>query len=132
MPPPAHRSPAAPYRGVNKVVILLVEDDESVRSSTAELLRELGHDVVEAADSESALGVIRARPVDVLFADVRLPGKPGDVFAAEARAEQAAIRIVFATGVQDMPDTGAEGGPVLLRKPYSAADIQAALTAASA
>ena len=110
--------------------VLVVEDDELVRTSTAELLRDLGHDVIEAHSAESAMLVIRARPIDVLFTDVALPGMSGDVFAAEARAVQPTVRIVFATGTDRIPDVGGGDSPVLLRKPFDQAAIAAALAPA--
>ncbi len=110
--------------------VLLVEDDEAVRAGTAELLRDMGHTVIEAGDAESAMAAVRSTPIDLLFTDVRLPGVSGDVFAAAASAEQGRLRIVFATGVADMSEGDVAGGPVLLRKPYTAADIEAAIAAA--
>jgi CheY-like chemotaxis protein len=110
--------------------ILLVEDDEAIRISTAELLRDMGHTVIEAADAESAMSTVRSKPIDLLFTDVRLPGQAGDVFAAAASTESSRLRIIFATGVAEMPEGDGEGGPVLLRKPYTAADIESAVAAA--
>ncbi len=112
------------------MIILLVEDDDAIRAGTAELLRDMGHTVIEAGDAESAMHTVRSTPIDLLFTDVRLPGLAGDVFAAAASAEQGRLRIVFATGVSEMSEGDAEGGPVLLRKPYTAADIEAAIAAA--
>jgi len=110
--------------------ILLVEDDELVRFASAELMREEGHKVLEAASAESAMHTLRESPIDVLVTDVGLPGMSGDVFAAEARALQPGVRIVFATGLDHIPNTGQGDGPVLLRKPYDSAAIEAALKAA--
>jgi DNA-binding response OmpR family regulator len=115
------------------VIILLVEDDEMIRSPTAELMRDLGHTVFEAESAENAMTVLRDSPIDVLVTDVGLPGVSGDVFAAEARAMRPSLRIVFATGMGHIPDPGlGGGGPVLLRKPYDAQSIEAALKAARA
>ena len=108
--------------------VLLVEDDEGVRSSTAETLRDLGHDVVAADSAEQAVPLLGQRRFDVLMVDVRLPGMPGELFAAEARTVWPDIRIVFCTGSEDFPDGRAAGaGPVLLRKPYDREAIAAAL-----
>lgn len=112
--------------------VLVVEDDELIRISTAELMRELGHEVLEAHSAELAMAVIRSQPVDVLFTDVALPGVSGDVFAAEACAVQPGLRIVFATGTDRIPDVpGGGNSPVLLRKPYDGAAIAAALAGRS-
>ena len=112
--------------------ILLVEDDELIRFTAAELMREEGHTVLEAANAESAMDILRRSPTDVLVTDVGLPGMSGEVFAAEARVLQPALRIVFATGLDHIPNTGQGDGPVLLRKPYDSAAIEAALKAARA
>lgn len=110
--------------------ILLVEDDEMVRFTTAELLRDGGHNVLEAASAERAMAILRGSAIDALVTDVGLPGMSGEVFAAEARAIQPALRIVFATGLDRIPDSGEDGGPVLLRKPFDADTLEAALKAA--
>jgi DNA-binding response OmpR family regulator len=115
--------------GMN-VNILLVEDDELIRFTVAEFMRERGHTVAVAADAEAAMEILRRSQTDVLVADVGLPGMSGDVFAAEARAVQPSLRIVFATGLDRIPDSGENTGPVLLRKPYDADALEAAINAA--
>ena len=112
--------------------ILLVEDDEAVRFTTAELIRELGHHVIEAPNAEQAMSLLRASPVDTLVTDVGLPDTSGEVFAAEARLLRPNLRTIFATGLSHIPDVGpAAGGPVLLRKPYTLESLDAALKAAA-
>lgn len=108
--------------------VLLVEDDELVREATAELIRELGHQVVEADSAESARTCLHRTDFDVLVVDVGLPGLQGDVFAAEARAIRGGLRIVFATGRADFPTVidGARN-PLLLRKPFDLEALAAAL-----
>ncbi len=108
--------------------VLLVEDDDEVRACTAEMLRELGHQVVEASNAEQAMTLLRGSATDVLVADVGLPGMSGDVFAAEARTIRPAIGIVFATGLDGLSSAGGgAGAPLLLRKPYDVAGLAAAL-----
>jgi DNA-binding response OmpR family regulator len=56
-------------------VVLVLEDDISVRMTAAIYLREAGFAVIEAANATEALDVFKAGvAVDVVFADVRLPG----------------------------------------------------------
>lgn len=111
--------------------ILLVEDDESVRFTTAELMRALGHEVIAAENAAKAMVMLRQSAVDVLVTDVGLPDTAGDVFAAEARSLHPNLRIIFATGLSHIPDVAPGfGGPVLLRKPYSLEALDAALKAA--
>jgi CheY-like chemotaxis protein len=65
--------------------VLLVDDESLIRSSTAEILSELGHTVLEAGDAAAALAIIEAEAIDVLLTDIGLPGMSGSDLAAEAR-----------------------------------------------
>jgi CheY-like chemotaxis protein len=103
--------------------IVLVEDEDEIRDSTAALLRHLGHEVLEAVDAETALKLITPAS-DLLITDVLLPGMSGDLLAAQARTLAPGIRIVFATGkgeVNNWPDA------VVLRKPYDLAALMKVL-----
>ena len=108
------------------LAILVVEDDDLIRSCTVDMLRELGHEVIEARSAEAAMSVIDARALDVLVTDVALPGVSGDVFAAEARALQPSLRVVFATGTDRIPDVEGDN-PILLRKPFDLRAMAAAV-----
>jgi len=107
--------------------ILLVEDDAGVRTYTAEILRELGFDVLEAGDGMAALEILqRTQRIDLLFTDVGLPGLNGRQIAERARERRPDLRILFATGYarnaivhQGRLDEGVE----LLTKPYTRAQL---------
>jgi len=58
-------------------VVLVVDDDEAVRKSTAEILGEVGYSVIEAADATTALEQLRANPVDAMVLDIRMPDHDG-------------------------------------------------------
>ena len=72
----ADASPEAhPVVSENDELVLVVEDDEDVRTNTVMMVRELGYGVVEASDGNAALGVLEKQPaVRLLFTDVGLPG----------------------------------------------------------
>lgn len=121
------RPPLPPAGGGEPLRIVLVEDEDEIRDSTAMLLRHLGHEVREAVDAEQALGLISER-ADVLITDVQLPGMSGDLLAAQARSMAPGIRIVFATGkgeVNNWPDA------VVLRKPYNLGALMEILAGAA-
>jgi PAS domain S-box-containing protein len=124
---PAAPAPAGEaQRG--RLRIVLVEDEDEIRDSTAALLRHLGHEVLEAVDAEQAL-TLMSTACDFLITDVQLPGMSGDLLAAQARTLAPGIRIVFATGkgeVNNWPDA------VVLRKPYDLKALKAALASAGA
>ena len=108
--------------------ILFVEDDELVLASSTEMMRDLGHIVVQSRNGEDAMNFLQQISFDVLVADIGLSGLSGDVLAAEARGLQPNLRIVFATGTDILRGAGKDGfGPVVLRKPYDSAAIAAAL-----
>jgi CheY-like chemotaxis protein len=114
--------------------VLLVEDDETVRASTADMLRADGCRVLEADSAETALHALRTdNDVFVLMVDVGLPGESGLVFAARARQMRPTLRIILSSGDSDLPDDSpGGGGPVVLRKPYGREALQAAVREAAA
>ncbi len=57
--------------------LLLVDDDRTFRRSTAALLRQDGHDVVEAADGQEAVELLKAGRFDLILLDLRMPGLDG-------------------------------------------------------
>ena len=105
------------------VTILVVEDDENVRSFIADSLRDLQYRVLVAEDANTALVVIAdtAKRIDLLLTDVVLPGLNGRLLANEAKAIRPALKILFMTGYardvivhQDRLDPGIE----LIEKPF--------------
>jgi CheY-like chemotaxis protein len=111
-------------------VILVCEDDEDVRAYSAEVLRELGYQVLEAADGPSALALMNAdAPIDLLFTDVVLPGGlSGADLARQAAELKPGLKILFTTGYarnaivhHGRLDPGVE----LLTKPFSYSDLAA-------
>ena len=80
--------------------ILLVDDEEDVRASTAQLLRDLGYRVMVATDARTALEVMEKEPdIDLLFTDVGLPnGINGRQLADDVRGRWPAVKVLFTTG----------------------------------
>jgi len=80
--------------------ILLVEDEEDVRSFTANVLSELGYRVLTASDASTALAVLSsAQSVDLLFTDVGLPnGIDGRQLVDDARKRWPELKVLFTTG----------------------------------
>jgi signal transduction histidine kinase/ActR/RegA family two-component response regulator len=80
--------------------ILVVEDDEEVRRSSVEALREMGYEVLEAGDAMDGVRLIVDRGgIDLLFTDVGLPGGVnGRALADAARSARPGLRVLFTTG----------------------------------
>ena len=89
--------PAEAAAGAN---LLLVEDEEQVRSTTADYLEGNGHRVRVAANASEALAHLEDNsPVDLLITDVGLPGVLNGRQAADAaRARRPGLKVLFITG----------------------------------
>jgi PAS domain S-box-containing protein len=86
-------------RAVGTETILVVEDDEALRSYTTEILAELGYRVVPAHDGRSALQALENNQVDLLFTDVVMPGgMNGRQLADEAVRRRPGLKVLFTTG----------------------------------
>ena len=80
--------------------ILLVEDEAFVRKVTAEVLESSGYTLVITSSAEEALEAYRAcpRPLDLLLADVVMPGKSGCELAAEMESLYPRTRVLLMSG----------------------------------
>ncbi len=119
---PAAEREAATYEVAP--TILLVEDDHDVRGYVVEILRDRHYRVLEAHDADSALGLIDRNDVrvDLLLADLILPGMNGIQLAEAVKARQPGARVLFMTGysrdaiVDQWP---ADAGVEMLQKPLT-------------
>jgi signal transduction histidine kinase len=104
--------------------ILLVEDDHDVRAYAVEILRELHFRVLEAHDAESALGIVDRNDVqvDLLLADVVLPGMSARRLEEELRVRQPGIKVLYMSGYSrdDIVHQGRlDPGVELMQKPVT-------------
>jgi CheY-like chemotaxis protein len=104
--------------------ILLVEDDDDVRMTTAEMLSELGYSVLRAKDADSALVIIESgAAIDLLFTDVVMPGTlRAPELAHKAQQKIPGIAVLFTTGYAEKATLHGgqfEGGLNLITKPHA-------------
>jgi PAS domain S-box-containing protein len=119
-----------PAEGSAEETILVLEDDDDVRTSTVESLREIGYRVIEAHDGPSALRLLeRQIRVDLLFSDVVLPGGlTGAQVSAQARALRPGLKVLFTTGYARnaiVHHGRLDKGVHLITKPFSLNDLAA-------
>jgi two-component system cell cycle sensor histidine kinase/response regulator CckA len=83
--------------------VLLVEDEERVRSMTRQLLDKWGYRVLEAGDPHQALDLARAHdgPIHLLLTDVILPQMNGRDLAARLASQQPQMRVLYMSGYTD-------------------------------
>lgn len=113
--------------------ILLVDDDDAVRSVAATMLAEIGYTVREADSGENALALLdHDREVDVLMTDLVMPEMNGSQLAALARERLPDLTVLFVSGYADPLDDAWTLKHPLIRKPFGAADLHQAVEAALA
>ena len=95
-PPPA----AIPTTGAGYV--LVVDDEELVRTFLTRCLESGGYRVKQAATAIAALEAMASEPASVVLSDVRMPEEDGLWLAERLRARWPATRVVMATGVDDL------------------------------
>lgn len=113
---------AAPISGV-AALVLVVEDDTSIRMLSVRYLRSAGYDVLEAASADEALVRIENGLVpDLLFTDIIMPGRHSGLALAQAcRRRWPCLPVLFTSGyaeADDAPDTALESIGPLLSKPF--------------
>jgi two-component system, cell cycle sensor histidine kinase and response regulator CckA len=110
--------------------ILVVEDDEPLRTLSVSLLQDAGYSVIEATNAEHALEILKnpQTPIDLLLTDVIMPRKTGVELLAEARLIRPELRSVFMSGYTgDLIALRGGMGPdaVFLEKPFTRTSLLA-------
>ncbi|WP_253717883.1 PAS domain-containing sensor histidine kinase [Sphingomonas sp. AP4-R1] len=104
-------------------VVLVIDDEPTIRMLVAEILGESGYSVIEAPDGPTGLRVLESNTrIDLLITDVGLPGgMNGRQVADAARATRPNLRILFITGYAENAVIGRgrlEQGMHVLTKPF--------------
>ncbi len=111
--------------------ILLVDDEELVRTTTARILESLGYGVIQAATAEQAIHMATISSAHLLLSDVVLPQMSGLTLAHKIAALRPTIHILFfsaytsAEVLGDMQDQ--RPGVGFLQKPFTAAQLAASV-----
>jgi CheY-like chemotaxis protein len=107
--------------------ILVVEDDELVRTYVVTQLKSLGYDVTTTASAAEALEVIKSgKYIDVLFTDVIMPGMNGRQLADAVKLLRPSIGVLYTSGYSEnaiVHHGRLDPGVLLLAKPYRKADL---------
>jgi two-component system, NtrC family, response regulator HydG len=100
--------------------ILIVDDDQRMTRTLADILRLAGHEVVEAASAETALEQVRTQTFDCLLTDVRMPGMNGVELHKQLRQERPGLPVLLMTAFSsdELLQRGMDQGVVgVLNKP---------------
>ena len=125
--------PARPTGVIQNLSVLLVEDDPGVAAVAEIWLRKLHCDVTVASDGREAARIAAQRkaPLDLLVADVMLPGMRGPALAGAVRRHHHETAVLFTSG--HSPELVSElfaahlDSALLIKKPYTRNQLQAAM-----
>ena len=124
----AEKKPAADMVSatLRHLSVLLVDDEEIVRTATAEMIRDLGHSVHEASGGLEALARLESGlQIDAVITDYKMPGMDGGAFARQLARRWPQVPVLLITGY-----TGPAEDVLHLQrlaKPFGRTEIAAAL-----
>jgi two-component system cell cycle response regulator CpdR len=109
--------------------ILIVEDDESVRTLAARALERVGHAIEVAGDGAAGLACIRASGggFDLVVSDIRMPEMDGIEMAKSAASSYPGLRILLITGYADQHERAEDLRDIIVdvvQKPFTLAEIR--------
>jgi PAS domain S-box-containing protein len=111
------------HASANGGAILLVDDDEAVRDTTAGMLADLGFKVIQVGSGGGALEILDSeRKIDLMLVDFAMPGMNGAEVARAAAAKRPGLPILFVTGYADLEAITDAGHPVI-RKPFEEGEL---------
>jgi CheY-like chemotaxis protein len=103
--------------------VLLVDDDALITASTAAILEDLGHQVIEASSGANALETLRSGArIDLVITDHAMPGMTGTELARQVRQAWPHLPVILASGYADLPGREETWLP-RLAKPYRPNDL---------
>ncbi len=108
--------------------ILVVDDDDAVRTMLARLLQAQGHQVVQASNVERALQALDAGPIDLIVSDVVMPGRSGIEFRREVARRKPGLPVILVSGYSpEAPAEFASRAPdtLFVPKPFAVEDLLA-------
>jgi len=101
--------------------ILVIDDDNQVRTLMAELLQKEGHDVIDANNGEEGLHLFRKNPTELVITDIVMPQKEGIEVIRELLRDYPEIKIIAVTGYESsyLKIAKALGVKYTFRKPFN-------------
>lgn len=115
--------------------ILVIDDEDAVRTATRRSLERAGHEVLEASDGEAGLQLLAQAGADLVVTDIFMPGQDGIVTVRRIRKEFPRVKVIAvsggdSTGRMDLRrDAELLGAAMSLRKPFTPAELVGAVHA---
>jgi two-component system, cell cycle sensor histidine kinase and response regulator CckA len=113
---------AAPVKA-DKATVLIVEDEDGIRTLVQRILDREGYHVLEASGAAAVEETVRSHSsIDLLITDVRLPGESGPELATRLRAPMPNLKVIYMSGFTDDPALPAQLSAedvAFLQKPFT-------------
>ena len=106
------------------LVVLLVEDDNAIRELSAMILEDAGHEVHAVQDGDAADEWLKQNKADLLFTDIRMPGR---ITGEELARRNAHMRVLVTSGEVKEQHPWVKDEMVYLPKPYDRKALLAAV-----
>jgi signal transduction histidine kinase/ActR/RegA family two-component response regulator len=121
------RPEAEPITPIHPMRIMVVEDDDAVRRVLVQILRRVGHDVIDVASGVSALKLLEQERFDLLCTDLGMPEMSGWDLIAQSRAAQPGLMTILITGWGEQisaAEASLRGADEIVSKPFDAARLR--------
>ncbi|MFN2636149.1 MAG: response regulator [Gemmatimonadaceae bacterium] len=117
----------------SQTTILLVDDEQAVRSIVMKILRRANYNVLEAQSGVEALAIAESHAgrIDLVISDMYMPGMRGPEVVQALQPKRPGLRALFISGYADQDSrTAVPTGANFLNKPFSGQELAAAVEAA--
>ena len=112
------------------MTVLVIDDDAYIRSSIGRFLIARGHTVIEAADGEKGVEVVKSQAVDIVITDVKMPKMDGLEVLRQVRSVSPETEAIVITGVKEVENAFRalrDGAFDFFNKPFKVEDLNAAI-----
>jgi PAS domain S-box-containing protein len=115
-----HRDIAVSAQLANAQTIVVVDDQDEVRSLMSMMLRRKGYNVIDASSGAEAIRMIESHhaPIDLLLTDVMMPGIGGRELYEYVSKRHPAMKVLYVSGYTDDAFHGKHVGGAFLQKPF--------------
>ena len=109
--------------------ILIIDDEEMVRSMLREVLQQDGHEIVEASDGQAGIEQCHEHNIDLIITDIMMPQKDGFETIRELTRTHPDIKIIALTGygLHNLPVAYDLGASKVFEKPIKPRDLREAV-----
>jgi CheY-like chemotaxis protein len=113
-------------------LVLVVEDERNIRRVSRRFLEGAGYNVLDVDNGRDALAILDdlSQPVEVLIADLVMPGISGEEMARQARARRPDLKVLYVSGHIDrlLDQRALWDDEAFLEKPYTSAALLEAVS----